>query len=51
MSRVYSWDVAVSAGTPPGFTITFTPVSGGSQAADGALTLNSEGVKSPADKW
>ncbi|MDB5762382.1 MAG: prepilin-type cleavage/methylation protein [Herminiimonas sp.] len=36
---------------PPSFTITFTPITGGSQAGDGTLTLTSEGVKSPANKW
>lgn len=35
--------------TPPNFTITMTPR--GSQAADGVLTLNAAGVKTPADKW
>jgi type IV pilus assembly protein PilE len=33
----------------PWFEITFTP--SGSQTADGNLTLNSEGVKTPAGKW
>ncbi len=51
LSAVYDWDVSTSNGTPPGFTITFTPVSGGSQASDGALSLTSDGVKSPAGKW
>ncbi len=37
-------------GTPmPSFTITFTPT--GRQAKDGVLTLNSQGVKTPAEKW
>lgn len=51
LARVYTWDVTVATGTPPTFTVTFTPVSGASQASDGTLTLTSEGVKSPADKW
>ena len=37
------------AGPPPNFTITFTATGG--QASDGNLTLTSEGVKGPADKW
>jgi type IV pilus assembly protein PilE len=42
----------VTVGTdPPTFVITATPVLGGSQVSDGALTLNSEGKKGPADKW
>lgn len=44
----YSIDVDNDA-SPPNFTITFTP--SGSQASDGDLTLDSNGVKTPADKW
>ena len=41
---------AVTALNPrPTFTITFTPT--GSQASDGALTLDQSGNKTPADKW
>ena len=39
----YGYDITVGTGTVPSFTITFTAV--GTQASDGALTLNSEGVK------
>jgi type IV pilus assembly protein PilE len=35
--------------TPPVFTITFDP--SGSQDSDGNLTLNSQGDKTPAEKW
>jgi type IV pilus assembly protein PilE len=35
----------------PAFTITFAPVSGGSQVADGDITLTSDGAKGPAGKW
>jgi type IV pilus assembly protein PilE len=35
--------------TPPAFTIIMTPK--GSQAEDGVLSLNSAGLKSPANKW
>lgn len=35
--------------SPPSYTITFTAI--GSQASDGNLSLNSEGVKLPANKW
>lgn len=44
----YSYDVTVST-SPPGYKLTFTP--SGRQASDGDLTLNSEGVKTPANKW
>jgi type IV pilus assembly protein PilE len=45
----YDYDITIPASTVPAFTITFTPK--GAQASDGALTLNSEGVKTPAEKW
>jgi type IV pilus assembly protein PilE len=48
VSARYGYAVA-TASTPPAFTITFTPT--GPQAADGELTLNSEGTRAPADKW
>ena len=47
----YTWAIAVDNSGVPTFTITFTPQ--GAQLKDGAaaLTLNSEGVRAPADKW
>jgi len=46
----YSYDVTLSPPSGvPGFTLTFTPL--GTQQSDGTLTLNSEGVKTPAGKW
>jgi type IV pilus assembly protein PilE len=36
--------------SPPSFTITATPTSS-QQTADGALTLSSDGTKTPASKW
>jgi type IV pilus assembly protein PilE len=48
----YNVTVAANNGvSPPTFAITATPVAGGSQAADGTLTLNNLGVKTPAAKW
>ena len=41
----------IPAPPPPGFTITLTPQETGGQARDGALTLDSNGVKGPAEKW
>ncbi|MCY1440772.1 hypothetical protein D9M71_570570 [compost metagenome] len=49
VSRNYGYDIALGSGAVPSFTITFTPT--GSQASDGALTLDSQGVKAPAGKW
>jgi type IV pilus assembly protein PilE len=48
----YGYLIAVDNGSPPSFTITFTPT--GTQASDGALVLTSEGVKTragDASKW
>ncbi|OHC28461.1 MAG: prepilin-type N-terminal cleavage/methylation domain-containing protein [Pseudomonadales bacterium RIFCSPLOWO2_12_59_9] len=49
VSDKYGYDIAVGTGTVPSYTITFTPT--GSQASDGALTLDSAGNKTPLDKW
>ena len=49
VSANYTPAIALTAGPPPGFTITFTAT--GAQASDGNLTLNHLGVKTPADKW
>ena len=49
VSDNYTWDIALDAGPPPNFTITFTATGG--QVSDGNLTLTSEGVKGPAGKW
>ena len=45
----YTDSITLGTGTVPSFTITFTAT--GSQSSDGDLTLNSDGVKSPASKW
>jgi type IV pilus assembly protein PilE len=49
VSQHYAAAVALDAGPPPGFTITLTPA--GFQADDGALSVDSAGVKTPAGKW
>ena len=46
----YSVAVAVTAGPPPGFTITATPTST-AQTSDGVLTLTNLGAKTPTAKW
>ena len=45
----YSFDITLSTTGVPGFTLTFKPT--GNQAGDGDLSITSEGVKSPANKW
>lgn len=49
VSSRYGYTIDLPAGTVPTFTVTFTPT--GAQATDGALTINSEGVKAPIEKW
>ena len=49
VSDKYGFKIELGAGTVPSFTITFEPT--GTQASDGDLSLTSEGVKEPADKW
>ncbi len=52
VSNFYTLDIAKNeAVTPFTFLITATPISGTRQAADGAITLDSTGAKSPAAKW
>ena len=45
----YTVTVALTAGPPPGYVITATPI--GRQAQDGALTLDDTGNKTPINKW
>jgi type IV pilus assembly protein PilE len=45
VSANYTFDIALDAGPPPGFTVT------GGQASDGNLSIDSDGVKTPTDKW
>lgn len=45
----YNYAITVGSGTSPTFTITFTPF--GSQASDGIMTLNEQGVGTPTEAW
>lgn len=49
VSAKYGYAIVLGGGVVPFFTLTFTPT--GSQAGDGDLMLDSNGVKTPADKW
>lgn len=49
VSSKYDYEITVGTDTVPSYLITFTPT--GTQADDGDLTLSSEGVKTPIDKW
>jgi type IV pilus assembly protein PilE len=53
-NNFYSVTVAVTAGTPPTYTITATPIAGKYQESDGVLTLTSAGTRSRSagdGKW
>ena len=45
----YTYDIALDAGPPPSFTVTFNSIGG--QVSDGNLSVNGLGDKTPADKW
>lgn len=49
LTPYYSYAITVGTTGAPSFLITFTPT--GAQASDGVLTLNHQGVKTPAEKW
>lgn len=52
VDAVYSVSVVPNnAATPPSFVVRAVPKSGSRQASDGTLELNSEGEKTPAEKW
>ena len=49
VSSRYGYTVDIGTNTVPSFVVTFNPT--GAQSTDGALTINSEGVKAPIEKW
>jgi type IV pilus assembly protein PilE len=51
VSKYYDITIELADGPPPAFTVTATPKSGSPQVSDGTLSINSIGVKLPADKW
>ncbi len=51
VSQHYTVTLVVSTATVPAFTATAAPLSASPQAADGSLTINSAGDKTPAGKW
>jgi type IV pilus assembly protein PilE len=51
VSKYYDISIELQDGPPPAFTVTATPKSGSPQVSDGTLSINSIGVKLPADKW
>lgn len=51
VSARYTIAITLADGPPSGFTITATPIAGGTQVTDGALSINSAGTRTPAAKW
>jgi len=51
VSDDYTITVARLAGPPVSYRVTATPVSTGTQASDGTLTLSGDGTRSPSSKW
>ncbi len=49
VSERYSYDIALGNGAMPSYVINFTAID--RQLSDGDLSLTSEGVKTPANKW
>jgi type IV pilus assembly protein PilE len=47
----YTITIDAADGPPPSFTVTATPVAGTRQAADGILTINSSGARTPSSSW
>ena len=49
VSKNYTMSIVLGTQTVPSYDLTFTPF--GPQASDGALTLDEQGVGTPASKW
>lgn len=47
----YQVSITLVPGPPQGYTITATPLNGSTQQADGALSINQAGVRTPSSKW
>lgn len=47
----YTVSITTTSGPPPTFTLKATPIAGKGQVADGELSIDHQGVKSPAAKW
>jgi len=45
VTRNYNLTISTTAGPPPSYTVTATPVAGSKQANDGTLTLDDTGAK------
>ena len=51
VAEKYTISIELAEGPPSSFKIIAKPVLGGTQAADGDLSINSAGARTPAGKW
>ncbi len=51
VASFYTITITQSAGPPPSFTATATPIAGTAQASDVTLSINNAGQKTPAGVW
>lgn len=51
VATYYQVAIEVGSALPPTFTATATPIAGGAQVDDGALSISSDGTRLPANKW
>jgi type IV pilus assembly protein PilE len=51
VSSFYTFTNVATAGPPPTFTATATPIAGTAQASDPVLGINQAGVKTPTTVW
>lgn len=51
VSAKYEVKITLVEGPPQGYTITATPKTGSTQGADGALSIDHAGVRTPSAKW
>ena len=49
VANKYNYNIVLGGGAVPFYTLSFAPI--GTQASDGNLAINSDGVKTPAEKW
>jgi type IV pilus assembly protein PilE len=51
VSDKYTVAIEIGDGRPASFKITATPLTGTNQASDPVLTIDSNGTRTPPDKW
>jgi type IV pilus assembly protein PilE len=51
VSDKYTVSLELGEGRPASFKVSATPLAGTNQAGDGVLTIDSNGTRTPGDKW